>query len=671
MAEPEREAVVARMRHLAGAIRYHNHLYYDLDQPELTDAEYDQLVQELERLERLYPEWKLPDSPLASVGGRPQEGFLPVRFTQPVLSLMNLHDREELEEFVRRMEHEAEGAVEFCAELKIDGLSVILFYEQGRFVRAATRGDGAVGEDVTANVATISELPLRLTDPVTMEVRGEVYLARSRFQALNAQREAAGLPRLANPRNAAAGSLRQLDPEITRERRLSLFVYEIRNASEPVRFQHQALERLSALGFPVEPHWQRCQGVESLWAYVTRWQNQREGLDFETDGLVFKLDDLDLAHRIGNTQKAPRWAMAFKFPPEEALTQIRRIVLSVGRTGTLTPTAELEPVRLAGTQVSRASLHNADIIAALDVREGDFVYVRKAGEIIPEVVRVEFSLRPEGTRPFVFPERCPVCGGEVRRVPGEAAYRCLNGMACPAQIRESLIHFGSRAAMDIEGLGEKTVDLLLAQGLVRDVSDLYQLQAEALAALPRFGPVLAQKLVTNIAASKDRPLSRLIFALGIRFVGEKVAQVLARHFQHMDRLAAASREELTAVPEIGEKIAESVRQFFEEPRNRMVLEKLKRYGLRMDEPTEAVPAVAPLAGQVLVVTGTLSHFSRREAEEAIVRAGGEVSSSVSRRTTAVVAGEKPGSKLERARQLGVPVWSEEEFLQRLRGPGGA
>ncbi|MBX5467763.1 MAG: NAD-dependent DNA ligase LigA [Firmicutes bacterium] len=657
------------MQRLAEAIRYHNHLYYDLDQPELSDQEYDLLVEELARLERAYPEWALPDSPLGQVGGRAQEGFRPVHFAEPVLSLSNLHDREELADFIRRMEAEAGGPVAFCAELKIDGLSVILNYEAGRFVRAATRGDGITGEDVTLNVATIADLPAVLRDPVTIEVRGEVYLARSRFEALNRERARTGLPLFANPRNAAAGSLRQLDPEVTRGRGLSLYCYEIRACSEPVTHQHEALERLAFLGFPVEPHWQRCQGLDALWDYVLRWQQGRAELDFETDGLVFKLDDLMLARRIGNTQKAPRWAMAFKFPPEEALTQVRRIVLSVGRTGSLTPTAELEPVRLAGTQVSRASLHNADIIQALDVREGDWVYVRKAGEIIPEVVRVERSLRPPGTVPFVFPDRCPVCGGEVRRLPGEAAYRCLNTMGCPAQLREALIHFGSRAAMDIEGLGERTVDLLLDQGLVHDVADLYRLTAEQLAPLPRFGPVLAEKLVAAIAASRERPWARLLYALGIRLVGEKVAQVLAQHFPSLEQLAAASREALTAVPEVGPKIAESVRQFFEEPRNWAVLEKLRQAGVKMADEPRAAPAQGPLTGQVLVVTGTLQHFTRQAVEAAIVAAGGRVAASVSRRTTAVVAGDNPGSKLERAQALGIPVWTEAELLEKL-GHGG-
>lgn len=663
-------ATPERLRELTETIRRHNRLYYELDQPEISDAEYDRLVARLVEWERLHPDWADPDSPTRRPGGRPSTALGAVHFDRPVLSLGNIHDREELDDFVGRIWSDAGEPVPFVAELKIDGLSLILNYRDGSLERAATRGDGEVGEDVTENARTIADIPNRLAEAVTVEVRGEVYLPRSRFATLNEERIAAGLAPFANPRNAAAGSLRQLDPEITRSRGLSAYVYEIRARSGAALERHsQALRCLQTWGFPVEPHWRLASDAHALWTYVEEWQERRGSLDFDTDGLVFKVDPLAVQARLGATQKAPRWAVAFKFPPEEALTVVKDIVLTVGRTGALTPTAELEAVKLAGTVVSRASLHNADILEALDVRVGDSVFVRKAGEIIPEVVRVETSLRPSGAAPFVYPRTCPVCGGEVLRVEGEAAYRCVNGMACPAQRRESIIHFGSRGAMDIEGLGEKTVDLLLAAGLVGTVADLYRLTVEDLLDLPRFGRISAENLVRAINESRGRPLSRLLYGLGIRLVGEKVADLLAREFGDLDALMGAGAEELNAIPEIGEGIAEQVVAFFGEPQNRDVIDRLRRSGVNFRQP-EATPSGDAFRGEVVVVTGSLKRFSRKEAEARIAQEGGRVASSVSSRTTLVVAGEVAGQKLQRARELGIRIIDEDEFGRRLGQASG-
>lgn len=658
------------IRRLRETIRRHNRLYYEEDRPEITDAEYDQLVNELARLEAEFPEWQDPSSPTQTVGGDVAPEFSTVVFTKPVLSLTNIHSLDEFDDFSRRLQEWVGGdALAFTAELKIDGLSVILDYQKGQLVRAATRGNGEQGEDVTANVRQIAAIPQTLKVPITGQFRGEVYMPLPVFRALNQKREEDGLPRFANPRNAAAGSLRQLDPAITRSRRLSAWIYEIRELSEGpvIERQSEALTRLAEWGFPVEPHWTRCETRAEVEAFVAHWQAHRDELDFDIDGLVLKLDRIDWQERIGNTQKAPRWAVAYKFPPEEALTVVKAIVLSVGRTGVLTPTAELEPVWLAGTRVSRASLHNEDIIRTLDVRVGDHVYVRKAGEIIPEVVRVERTLRPADTVPFRFPRHCPACGAEVVRLPDEAAHRCTGGLTCPAQLRERLIHFASRGAMDIEGLGEKTVDLLLEHGRIRSVPDIYALTLDDLLSLPRFQHTSAQKLLDAIAQSRQRPLSRLLFALGIRFVGEKAAQVLARHFGHLDRVVAATREELLAVPDVGERTAESILAFFREPHNQAVIHRLRELGVNFEEPIDQ-GAERPWTGQTFVLTGTLSQLSRKAAEERIVALGGTVTGQVSQKTNWVVVGEKPGSKFVRAQQLGIPILTEQEFLQWLANP---
>lgn len=667
MTDPD--AIRARMRELEALIRHHDRLYYVEDAPAISDAEYDALVEELRRLEAAHPEWASPDSPLRRPGGAPRADLAPVRFGRPVLSLNNVYGLDELEEFWQRMADAVGGPPAFVGELKIDGLSVVIQYRGGELVQAATRGDGETGEDVTANVRTIRVVPARLNTPETWEVRGEVYLPRSQWARLNAERAREGQPPLANPRNAAAGSLRQLDPEVTRSRGLAAFFYEIRAAETLPRTQAETLERLAAAGLPVEPHWQRLADLEAARAFVAHWEEAREALDYDTDGLVFKLDDLEAARRIGETAKAPRYQVAYKFPAERAVSTVRAIRLSVGRTGAVTPTAELDPVRLAGTTVTRASLHNANILERLDVRVGDRVEVQKAGEIIPEVVRVLKEARTGTEIPFVYPDRCPECGTPLE-VEGPTGLRyCPATLTCPAQRREALIHFGSRAAMDITGLGEKTVDLLLEADLVRDPADLYALDAAQLERLPRFGPVAAGNLVRAIDASRRRPLSRLLVGLNIRHVGERAAKALADRFRSLDRLRAASIEDLAAIEGIGPVLADSVYRFFRHPAQAALIERLAAAGLNLVE-GDAEPAGGPrpLAGQTVAVTGTLRRMSRQAVEALIARWGGRTVDSVSRRTTFVLVGDNPGSKLERARALGVPVWTEDEFWARMPPP---
>lgn len=664
MTYDEAEITIERLRQEIGR---HNRLYYEDNLAEISDGAYDQLVAELAHLEHEYPRLKRENSPTNSVGGRPSNALKSVIFDKPVLSLGNLHNHDELREFYHRTaELIDQDHPQFCAELKIDGLSVVVNYESGRLIRGATRGDGHQGEDVTANLMAIEGIPQILTHPVTVELRGEVYMGRHVLDALNQRRSQAGQALFANPRNAAAGSLRQLDAEVTRERHLSAFFYEIRDGVQTLNItsQSQALQALTEWGLPVESHWSLAQSLDDLAHFIGYWETERHTLPFDTDGLVLKLDDLRIHQRLGQTQKAPRWAMAFKFPPEEVLTEILDIVVSVGRTGVLTPTALLKPVRIAGTTVGRASLHNWDIIGERDIRIGDFVFVRKAGEIIPEVVRVEFALRPEGTVPFGPPVECPECGSDVIRLLGESAYRCTGGMGCPAQLRESVIHFASRDAMDIDGLGEKTVDLLLEHQLIQTVADLYHLTGEDLRVLPRFGQVLSDKLIAGIEASRHRSLARLLFGLGIRFVGARVASLLASYFGDLESLMNASSHDLEEVPDIGERIAASVVEFMEQPVNRQVLSTLVKVGVNVVERVSpAVESGGPLLGKTLVLTGTFEHWNRREAEAFVANLGGHVATSVSKQTAVVVLGEKPGeSKLAKARLLDVKMMREQEFL---------
>ncbi|BCV25426.1 MAG TPA: NAD-dependent DNA ligase LigA [Firmicutes bacterium] len=663
------EDVTARAAQLRRQLEYHNWRYYVLDDPVITDSQYDRLLRELMRLEEEHPELKTPDSPTQRVGGAPRPEFGTVVHRVPLFSLANAYNEEELRDFDRRIRDLAGDAkVEYVVELKIDGLAVSLTYENGVFVQGATRGDGVTGEDITANLRTVRSLPLRLHPeagaPPLVEVRGEVFMPKQAFLELNARREEEGEPLFANPRNAAAGSLRQLDPKVTAARSLDTFLYGLGAAEGLEPATHwELLEFLRRAGFKVNPHIRMAANIEEAIAYCLSWRERRAELPYPIDGLVLKVNSLELQRALGTTAKSPRWAIAYKFPAEQGETRLKEIIVSVGRTGVLTPTAVFDPpVHLAGTTVSRAALHNEEIIHARDIRVGDIVLVEKAGDIIPEVVASRPERRTGKETVFHMPQKCPACGAEVVRLPGEVAHRCPN-VSCPARLRESLLHFGSRAALDIDGLGPALINLLLERGLIKDVADLYHLQAEELAELPRFGAKSAANLLAALAASKTRSWDRLLYALGIRYVGATVAKTLAAHFPDLRSLMAAGREELTAIPGVGEKVAASLVDFFAEPRNRETIERLAAAGLNMSGRRRE--RAGPLSGKTFVLTGTLAGFTRSEAQAAIEERGGRVTGSVSRATDYVVAGEKPGSKLDKARALGVPVLSEEEFKKLL------
>ncbi|MGE5588778.1 MAG: NAD-dependent DNA ligase LigA [Clostridia bacterium] len=665
----ELRAVEERIRKLRDEIEFHNHRYYVLDDPVISDSEYDALMRELVELEAQYPELVTPDSPTQRVGAAPAEAFAAVVHRAPMMSLANVYSVEEIRAFDARVRRALGGEpVEYVAELKIDGLAVSLTYEDGRFVRGATRGDGTTGEDVTHNLRTIRSIPmrLRLDRPISIDVRGEVYMIRREFHRLNEKRRAAGEQLFANPRNAAAGSLRQLDPKVTAARPLDIFVYGIgyvSGAGSAAPETHlEALGLLREAGFRTNPNTRLCRTVDEVVDYCAYWGERRDTLDYEIDGVVVKVNSLAQQERLGATARSPRWAVAYKFPARQAMTMVRDIIVQVGRTGTLTPVAVLDPVELAGSTVSRATLHNEDIIKAKDIRVGDTVVVEKGGDVIPEVVKVVADRRTGAEREFRMPEKCPECGADVVRLEGEAASRCVGGMGCPAQVRETILHFASRDAMDIEGMGPSLVAQLLESGLVKTVADIYDLKLDDIARLERMGKKSAENLLRAIEGSKDRPLHRLVFALGIRHVGERSARDLAERFGTMDRLAAATYEELTGVPDVGPKVAESVLSFFREPRNREILRRLAEAGVNMKETEKAVtPRESPLAGKTVVLTGTLERFTRKEAEEAVLARGGHVSSSVSRKTDYVVVGKDPGSKYDKARELGVTILDEHEF----------
>lgn len=654
-----------RVEALRKEIEKHNYHYYVLDDPLISDAQFDKLMRELEMLEKQYPSLVTPYSPTQRVGGRPREGFTTVRHLTPMLSLANAFDDGDLRDFDRRVRQSLPGeTVRYVVEPKIDGLAVSLYYEDGLLVRGATRGDGETGEDITENLKTIKSVPLRLRRTVPrLEVRGEAYMSKEAFSRLNEAREEDGEPVFANPRNAAAGTLRQLDPRVTASRRLGLFVYGIGFSEGVAPAEHaEVLELLKELGFKVNPEYKLFDGIDEVIKHCQKWQARRFDLPYAADGLVIKVNSLAQQERLGATMKSPRWAIAYKFPPEQAVSTVKNIFVRVGRTGVLTPTAELEPVRLAGTTVSRATLHNEDIIREKDIRIGDKVLVQKAGDIIPEVVAVLPEERTGKEVVWSMPGQCPSCGSRVVRAGGEAAARCT-GLACPAKLHEGLIHFASRNAMDIAGLGPAVIGQLISAGLVRDPADLYVLRYEDLVPLERLGPKSAQNLLGAIEASKGNSLARLIFALGIRHVGERAAKVLAGHYGSLEALMAATEEELVNIPEVGPKIASSVTAFFAGRQNREVIEKLIRAGVNTREERESDAGRKPLAGKVFVITGTLAGFSRQEARELVERLGGKVSSSVSRNTDYVVVGEKPGSKYEKALSLGVPVLNEEEFKE--------
>lgn len=679
-----------RLKELRDAIRHHEERYYTLNDPEISDQEFDRLLRDLEQLEAEYPDLVTGDSPTQRVAGRPSEGFDTVEHVAQMLSLDNAYNEEDLRAFDERVRRGAGlvdaalGAVAYIAELKIDGLSIALTYDRGRLVRGAMRGDGVRGEDVTINIRTIRAIPLALRGgPVgRLEIRGEVYLPRISFERINRQREEVGEPPFSNPRNAAAGAVRILDPALVAKRGLSAFTYQVISPQGKGGRQGgdclthgDALTAMREWGLPVESHWRRCIGIDDVIAFCHEWADGRQSLGFDTDGVVIKVDDLGVQERLGATGKFPRWATAFKFPAQQAHTRLLRIGVNVGRTGAVTPYAELEPVSLAGSTISMATLHNAEDLARKDVREGDTIVLEKAGDVIPRVVSPILSLRPPGSVPWRMPDACPECGSVLRRDEAEVVWRCEN-TSCPARLRRSLEHFASRSAMNIEGLGESLVDQLIERQLVHDFADLYHLEAAELEALvvtprePKSDRAVARKLgkvglnvVRQIERSKSNDLSRLIYALGIRHVGEKAATTLARHFRTMDAVLDAAPEVLEAAAEIGPVVAASVRAFADEGRNRALVSRLRKAGVRMTTDLPA-PSAQPgrLAGKTFVLTGTLSAMSREEAAAALEGLGARVSRSVSRKTSYVVAGDEAGSKLEKARQLGVKTLNEHEFL---------
>lgn len=660
--------VKTEARKLRDEINLHIYRYYVLDSPLVSDAEYDELYRRLLDLEAQHPELVTGDSPTQRVGPPPVEGFKHVRHRGRMMSLDNAFSADELRAFAERV-HKGLGAdeeVAYVCELKMDGIAVALTYERGILTKGATRGDGEVGEDITGNLRTVPVIPLRLmtdTHPELIEVVGEVYMPEASFLHLNEERLDKGESPFANPRNAAAGSLRQIDPAVTAKRNLSMVTFGIAYSSEPLPDRHdQVLDYLSELGFRLGEHNVNVAGIDEAAGFCAEWQEKRRTLSYEIDGVVVKVDSLDQQRRLGATSKSPRWAIAYKFPPEEKTTTVKDIMVGVGRTGALTPVAVLEPVFVAGSTITHATLHNADEVARKDVRVGDRVIVRKAGDVIPEIVGVIEDARPAGTKPWKMPGQCPACNSKVERAEGEAVTRCTN-IACPAQTFERIIHFAGRGAMDIDGMGAVTVMLLLEKGFIADVGDIFSLQLGQIAELPGYKDKSIDNLMNAIEAARDRPLWRLVYGLGIRHVGSTVAKLVTEKYRSIDALAAAAQADLEAIEGVGPRIAESILFFFDVEENLRVMDKLRRGGVRVaDDPEQAAPAGdQPLAGRSFVLTGALADFTREEASGIIESLGGRVSSSVSRKTDYVLAGSEPGSKLEKAKDLGVRVIDEDEF----------
>ena len=665
------EETKLRLEALKKEIAYHDRQYYVLDAPEISDYQYDQLMRELLSIESAYPELLTADSPSQRVGGEALKQFDSYTHRNPLLSLMNAYGTDDLREFHRRILNDLDtDTVEYVVEYKIDGLSIALYYENGVLKNGVTRGDGVTGEDVTANVRTVKNIPLHLyNDLPVLEARGEVYLPKASFEKINAQREADGEPLFANCRNAAAGSIRQLDPKVTAGRDLRAFIYTLMHVDGANPETHsQCVALLKEAGFTVmEPF--ISNDIDAICDYCLYWGEHRHDLPFDIDGMVIKINSLAQQDMLGNRAKNPRWAIAYKFPPEQGITRIKDIVVQVGRTGAVTPVANLEPIFLAGSTISRATLHNADFIVEKNIKVGDYVVIQKAGEVIPEVVSVVADKRDGSETEFVFPSVCPECGAPLIRVEGEAVYRCSDAMTCPAQVREGIIHFASRDAMNIEGLGPAVIAQLLDHGLIANAADLYYLEKDALLGLERMGSKSADNLLNSIEASKQRSLAQVIFALGIRLVGQNVAKVLARNFDSIDTLKAADVEQLVAIDEVGPKIAESIADYFRDGRHDAFLKRLADAGVQMRQ--ESMPTTvtgqenSAFAGKIIVLTGTLPTLDRREATAMIEAAGGKVSGSVSKKTDYVLAGESAGSKLTKAQELGIAIIDEETFLQML------
>ncbi|MBM7662758.1 DNA ligase (NAD+) [Bacillus mesophilus] len=663
------EELLARVKELRHLLHKWNHEYHVLDQPSVSDAEYDKALNELVRLEEENPSLQSEDSPSQRVGGAPLSVFEKVEHTTPMLSLGNAFNEEDLRDFDRRVRQGVGNEVSYVAELKIDGLAVSLRYEDGLFIQGATRGDGSVGEDITQNLKTIRSIPLRLSKPVSIEVRGEAFMPKKSFISLNEQKEELGEEPFANPRNAAAGSLRQLDPKLAAKRNLDIYVYGIGNpATTGVNSHSGGLDLLDELGFKTNNERKKCSNIDEVIEFTSSWVEKRPALPYEIDGIVIKVDSFEQQDELGFTAKSPRWAIAYKFPAEEVVTRLVDIELNVGRTGVITPTAILEPVRVAGTVVKRASLHNEDLIREKDIKLGDYVIVKKAGDIIPEVVHVLLEKRTGEEKDFLMPTHCPECNSELVRLDEEVALRCINP-ECPAQIREGLIHFVSRNAMNIDGLGERVIAQLFQEKLISNVADLYRLQKDQLVAMERMGEKSATNLIEAITTSKKNSLEKLLFGLGIRHVGAKAAKTLAQHFETMEKLQSATIDDLVAINEIGEKMAEAVVTYFHKPEVVHLIDELKALGVNTDYTGPKLVNVEDIdsffAGKTIVLTGKLEILTRNEAKEKIELLGGKVAGSVSKNTDLLIAGEAAGSKLDQAKKHGVEVWNEERLVLEL------
>jgi DNA ligase (NAD+) len=665
----DQQSAEKRVQELHERLNQYNYEYHVLDKPSVPDSEYDQLLRELIELEDQNPELRSADSPSQRVGGTILDAFEKVEHRSQMLSLGNAFNEEDLRDFDRRVRQAVGDDFSYVCELKIDGLAVSLRYEKGVFVQGATRGDGSIGEDITSNLKTIRSIPLKIKEPLSFEVRGEAFMPKRSFEALNKVKEEKGEEPFANPRNAAAGSLRQLDPKIAASRNLDIFLYALADIGDTGIDSHsEGLNQLDQLGFKTNSERKRCADIEEVLEYVESWTERRPDLAYDIDGIVIKIDSLEQQKALGTTAKSPRWAIAFKFPAEEVVTILKEIELSVGRTGVVTPTAILEPVRVAGTTVQRASLHNEDLIREKDIKIGDHVVIKKAGDIIPEVVNVLEEKRTGDEQEFSMPTHCPECESELVRLEGEVALRCINPK-CPAQIREGLIHFVSRNAMNIDGLGEKVISQLFREQLIVDVADLYKLERDQLLKLERMGEKSVDNLLQAIEASKKNSLEKLLFGLGIRHVGAKAAKTLAQEFSTMDQLMNVSKEELTNINEIGEKMADAIVAYFENDEVKELVQELKDVGVNMEykgpKPVSASESDSYLAGKTIVLTGKIERLSRNEAKEKIELLGGKVTGSVSKKTDLVIAGEDAGSKLTKANELDIEVWDEDKLMEEL------
>lgn len=656
--------VQMRIKELRALIEKYNYEYYVLDNPSVSDQEYDRLMQELIHLEQTHPEFITPDSPTQRVGGKPLDEFKKVTHTIPMLSLANAFTKEDILVFHERVKEVIPNPVYMC-ELKIDGLAVTIHYRNGEYYLAATRGDGVTGEDITQNVRTIKSVPLKLKEPVDIEVRGEIYMPKTSFEKLNEERANTGQPLFANPRNAAAGSVRNLDPKVTASRNLNVFLYHLPDALERgIKYHSEALDYLDRLGLRTNKERRTCKSIEEVFDFIDYWGKHLHNLSYEIDGLVIKVDDLEAQEQLGYTAKTPKWAIAYKFPAEEVTTVLKDIIFTVGRTGNITPNAILEPVRVSGTIVQRATLHNEDFVKDRDIRIGDKVIVRKAGYIIPEVVRPVVEARTGKEIPFKMIENCPVCGSKLVRKPGEADHYCLN-QNCKARNIEALIHFASRDAMNIEGLGERSIEYFFNLGLVTTIPDIYRLKKEDIIGLEGFQEKSATNLINAIEKSKENSLERLLFGLGIRYVGSKVALTLAKTFKSMDELMNKTYFDFIQVSDIGEVIAQSLVEYFQDPEKRALIQTLKDLGVNMQYLGQEIMQVEEFAGKTFVLTGALS-MKREEAKTLIERLGGNVASSVSKKTDVVIAGEDAGSKLAKAKELNITIWDEETFMEKIK-----